>query len=64
MRILVSLSDSTIYRLENAGLFPKRRQITKCRVAWSYTEVLEWIECKRQGREWRAELPSREDANV
>ena len=55
VRLLVSLSDSTIYRLENAGLFPKRIQVTQCRVVWVYSEILEWMECKRQGRDWRAD---------
>ena len=36
------LSRATIWRLEAAGEFPKRRQITRQRVAWLAEEVLEW----------------------
>ena len=36
------LSRATIWRLEAAGEFPKRRQITRQRVAWLTEEVLEW----------------------
>ena len=36
------LSRATIWRLEAAGQFPKRRQITRQRVAWLAEEVLEW----------------------
>lgn len=64
LRNLVPVSPSQIYRWERAGLFPKRRQIGPCRVAWSYAEVLEWIECKLEGREWQAETPPRRAANA
>ena len=36
------LSRATIWRLEASGKFPKRRQITRQRVAWIAEEVLEW----------------------
>ena len=64
LRRLVPVSPSQIYRWEKDGLFPKRRQIGPCRVAWSYAEVLEWIECKLEGREWTPATPLRRAANV
>ena len=36
------LSRATIWRLEQGGEFPKRRQITSQRVAWLTEEILEW----------------------
>jgi prophage regulatory protein len=33
-----------IARLEQAGAFPKRVQLGKCRVAWVAEEVEAWIE--------------------
>jgi prophage regulatory protein len=33
-----------IARLEQAGAFPKRVQLGKCRVAWLAEEVEAWIE--------------------
>ena len=39
---VTGLSRTTVWRLENAGDFPKRRQVTAQRVAWLAEEVLEW----------------------
>jgi len=61
---LVPYSVSHIRRLEKAGLFPRRIQLGPGRVAWVLSEVLEWIECKRQGRVWRPQSPSRQGAHV
>ena len=36
------LSYSTIYKLEEANLFPKRRQLSPGRVGWCRLEVDEW----------------------
>lgn len=38
------LSRSTIWRLERAGLFPRRRRISANVVAWLESEVSAWIE--------------------
>jgi prophage regulatory protein len=38
-----SLERKTIYRLEKAGKFPPRRQISPIRVAWLESEVLAWL---------------------
>ena len=39
----ISLSPTTIWRLEKAGKFPKRRKISANRVAWVLSEVEDWI---------------------
>ena len=39
----VGLSRPTIWRLERAGEFPKRRQLGKKSVAWLEQEVEEWL---------------------
>jgi len=39
----VPLSEVTIWRMEARGEFPKRRQISKRRVAWLLSEVMEWV---------------------
>lgn len=41
------LSRSTIYRLEAAGLFPKRVQLSQGTVAWHESAVDDWM----KGRE-------------
>src|SRR5215207_4612599 len=37
------LSDTTVWRLERQGLFPKRMRISHKRVAWKAQEVDDWI---------------------
>ncbi len=41
-RRITSLSRTTIWRLERAGQFPRRRQISPNRVAWRLGEILAW----------------------
>jgi len=41
---ITNLSRSTVRRLELAGSFPRRRQISPRRVGWILTEVLTFIE--------------------
>lgn len=43
VRKRVSLSRTTVWRLEKAGQFPKRRQISSNCVGWSATELDKWI---------------------
>ena len=62
LRKIVLYSHSTIYRMEKTGQFPQRIQIGPARVAWSLSDVLEWVEAKRQGREWQAHRHSDEAA--
>ncbi len=64
LRTLVPYSDSQIYRMEKAGRFPARIRLGEGRVAWSLREVLEWIECKRQGRVWTARASSGQAAHA
>lgn len=40
---IVSLSRSNIWRLEGAGKFPARRQLSPGRVGWVESEVLAWM---------------------
>jgi prophage regulatory protein len=37
------LSYSTIFKLETAGKFPARRQVSDNRVGWLTSEVEEWM---------------------
>lgn len=41
---LLSLSASTIRRLEIAGKFPKRRQLSPRRVGWELSAVQSWAD--------------------
>jgi prophage regulatory protein len=43
---LTGLSRMTIYRLELAGEFPKRRQLSKNSVAWLDTDIVQWAESR------------------
>lgn len=43
---LTGLSRTTIWRLERAGDFPPRRQLSANVVAWVGEEVEEWIEAR------------------
>lgn len=40
------LSDVTIWRLERAGKFPKRRKLSANAVGWLRSEVLEWMQSR------------------
>lgn len=44
LRKIVPLSRSSLWRMERNGDFPKRRLLTKGRVAWLLSEVTQWIE--------------------
>jgi prophage regulatory protein len=46
------LSRMTIYRLENRGEFPKRKQLSPNSVGWLESEIDEWIatRCSPQSR--------------
>ena len=43
---LVGLGYTTIYRLEKAGKFPARKQLSVGRVGWLYSEVSAWIDSR------------------
>ena len=43
---LTGLSRMTIYRLELAGEFPKRRQLSKNSVAWLESDIAAWADSR------------------
>lgn len=49
LRQLVPLADSTIYDLEQKGLFPRRFQLTRRSVAWNLTEIEAWLRNRQDG---------------
>ena len=53
-RHLTGLPQSSWDALEHAGQAPKRFKLTMGTVAWSYNALLDWIECRKAGREWRS----------
>ena len=44
---MTGLSRMTIYRLELAGKFPKRRQLGENSVAWLESDITAWAESRR-----------------
>ena len=48
LRLLVPLSDTTIYEMEQRGEFPKRFYLTPRCAAWDLCEVQDWIELRRR----------------
>lgn len=48
---MTSLSNSTIFRMQRKGQFPKRIQISKGRVAWREADVVDWIQSRTEGTE-------------
>lgn len=40
---LTTLARATIYRLEKAGLFPRRIQISDNKVGWLLDEIVDWL---------------------
>ena len=44
----VALSRSTIWRMERAGQFPKRRRLSVNKVAWYEPEVEEWLQSRER----------------
>lgn len=47
VREITALSDSTVRRLELAGLFPKRIKLSKSAVGWIEGDVLAWVESRK-----------------
>jgi len=46
VRSITGLSRTTIWRYENAGIFPHRVELGPRRVAWSEDKVKEWAESR------------------
>ncbi len=49
-RRLVPYSDMHIWRLEQAGVFPKRIKLGPNSVGWSLHEIVEWIDARKAER--------------
>ena len=47
---LTGLSRMTIYRLELAGQFPKRRRLSENSVAWLETDIAAWADSRPVAR--------------
>jgi prophage regulatory protein len=43
VRERVGLSRTSIWRLERAGIFPKRRRLSSNAVFWIESEIEEWL---------------------
>ena len=43
LKRIIPLSDTTIWRLERRGRFPRRIALSAKRVAWSKAEVHHWL---------------------
>lgn len=43
----VGLSLSTIWRMEKAGLFPRRRKLSPGAVGWLESEINEWLQSRK-----------------
>ena len=43
------LSRTTVWRLEQKGLFPKRRKLTSRAVAWDEAEIDAWVQARNRG---------------
>jgi predicted DNA-binding transcriptional regulator AlpA len=54
---ITGLSDSTLFRQEQQGVFPRRIAIAKGRVAWSQREIIAWLERVKADRPGLPPLP-------
>lgn len=57
LKLLVPLSDSTIYEMEKRGEFPRRFALTQRCVVWDYDEVLAWVNARREAAEPASHKP-------
>ena len=46
---LTGMSRTTVWRLETAGKFPRRRRLTSNAVAWIEDEIMEWLDSREVG---------------
>ena len=44
----VPVSRTTLWRMERAGLFPRRIQVSAHRVGWIEADVNAWVEARRR----------------
>ena len=50
LRRLIPFSDAHFWRLERAGLFPRRIKVGLRRVGWDFDEVTAWIDARKAER--------------
>ena len=50
VREVTGLSRSSVWRLEDAGDFPKRIQLSANSVGWREDEILAWINGRNRGQ--------------
>ena len=55
---ITGLSRTTRWRLERAGLFPKRHQISPNAIAWLESTIQEWLRGRAENKE-----PARHEAD-
>lgn len=46
---LTGMSRTTVWRLETAGNFPRRRRLTGNAVAWIEDEIMDWLDSREVG---------------
>ena len=64
LRLIVPLTDSTIYEMEKRGEFLRRFNLTPWCVVWGLDEVEAWLEQRRQAcLERRAKIAPGADVN-
>jgi predicted DNA-binding transcriptional regulator AlpA len=49
-RLACDVDDSTLWRWEQVGKFPKRIRISARLTVWNSAEVLQWVNERREGR--------------
>ena len=50
-RQLVPISDTTVWRMERRGEFPRRIPISAKRVAWRRSEIEQWLAAREAARD-------------
>ena len=53
-RHLIPYSDMHVWRMEQAGRFPKRIRLGENRIGWSLRELQEWIAARKMERDTTA----------
>jgi prophage regulatory protein len=57
VRTMTGLSRSTRWRLERAGMFPRKRRLSPGAVGWFESEVADWLASRtEQPGAWRGRL--------
>jgi prophage regulatory protein len=57
VRTMTGLSRSTRWRLERAGMFPRKRRLSPGAVGWLESEVVAWLGSRtEQPGAWRGRL--------